>query len=66
MEPVPTTELKPKKKPEARADRRPQSTTRSWALPYLSVEACSLAKERTCGAFVRYSQMPLQQSRNDD
>ncbi len=48
MDPVPTRELKPKKKPEARADCRPQPTTWSCAPPYRPVDACSLAKERTC------------------
>lgn len=48
IEPVPMMELKPKKKPEARADLSPHCSTCRCALPYLSVDASSFAKERTC------------------
>ena len=44
MEPVPTRELKPKKKPEARADCRPQLTTWSCEPPYRAVDALFFGK----------------------
>ena len=43
-------ELNPKKKPEARADLRPHCKTCPCAPPYLSVDAVSFAKDRTCVA----------------